>query len=59
MEAAAQLEGRDLSNGLLYRRFRADDGRTWWLFILWGQVNLAAVVEAPEQCRAEAPPITT
>src|SRR5207248_3172192 len=47
MDAAAQLEGGDLSNGLLYRRFRADDGRTWWFCILWGQVNLAAVVEAP------------
>lgn len=47
MKEAAQLPDRgSLSEGLHWR-FHQDEhpGRSWWLFLLWGQVTMAAVVE--------------
>jgi hypothetical protein len=46
MKEAANLPGGSLSDGLLYRFYEEKEaGRSWWFFVLWGQVNLAAMVE--------------
>jgi hypothetical protein len=49
MREAAQLPDRgSLSEGLHYRFYQDEHpGRSWWFFLLWGQVNMAAVVEMP------------
>ncbi len=49
MREVAQLPDRgSLSEGLLYRFYQDEHpGRAWWFFLLWGQVNMAAVVEMP------------
>jgi len=49
MQAASELPDRgSLSEGLHWRFYQDEHpGRSWWFFLLWGQVNMAAVVETP------------
>lgn len=47
MRVVAQLPDQGaLSEGLLWRFYQDEQpGRSWWFFLLWGQVSMAALVE--------------